>query len=272
MTDTSSSSNYIWSKELTLANLEAQSVGDSTNSDSNPSNTLTFRTKFVFYFFATEPGAYGVLYLKVECPVVMKRPAGVTGQLNNLQTTMLATTVDAVNINLSITANLVACSDTYSVYTTCTEVTPAPSQKLNTNVKYKLYLTDTTMAATFYLRPYKVTMQSETMSVAIDFTPIITCPTIALGKMIFSLPMTIVGNAVTLSATATLAITSSRRMLTTGTDAAIAFTTNTVLTSDPVTSSNPSSNNGSSDTGIVSYSPNVFTVFSMILLCLLFMV
>jgi len=219
---------------VAIANLETSFVPDSSNDPSNVNSYLTFKSKLTFYFVATEVSD-PVLYLKVECPIMMKRPVSVTDTYSDVTSVMLENTFNQISINVEVNSKLEACKQeaSYPVldYTTCTSLAAGTklSVALNSLAKFQLSLIDETFKKNYYLTKFKITMQSGQMKNPVEFTSLATQPNTYLGKMIFSMIMSIVGDQICVTATAILSMTTGRRMLQTeGTKAAIGMLTTSV--------------------------------------------
>jgi hypothetical protein len=189
---------------------------------------LTFATKFKFSFKATENNAC-LINLRVECPVIFRRPAGTTGTLSSLKTTMLENTLDTVSVDVTINSVLVACDDSVDLGSACVRHDPAAikSYALNDKAKYELYITDENIATTYYLKKYKVSMKTGDMAADVDFTGNAIQPAVRKGSMIFTTTMAIVGDQVTVTASATLSLT-ARRMMADAVKGTLGFDTATI--------------------------------------------
>lgn len=61
------------------------------------------------------------IYLLAECTLSFKRSAEASGTITSIETEHLVSTVDQVSIDITVPSKLVACKDTYSDLSTCTE-------------------------------------------------------------------------------------------------------------------------------------------------------
>ena len=239
-------------KTISITEFESTAIPDSANNINNPNGFLTFRSKISFNFVSTDVYA-PVTYLKVDCPIKFTRPNSVQNSLSTIQTTMLTNTVANVTIDISIDAKLEACvkENNYPTldYTSCTAITDGSKQSfsLNSPAKFQLSLVDNELKTAYYLSKFKVTLQNQLMTTPVEFTPMALQPNTYKGKMIFSLVMSIVGDPITITVSATMSATVSRRMLNyqEGTRAAVSMITGSVAKSSSSKSIPPiSANNG----------------------------
>ena len=251
---TLSSSNtptkFDYYKTISLSDFESTGIPNPSNNINNCNSDLSFTTKISFHFVSTDVEA-PVTYLRVDCTIRFKRPACVQNSLTSLQTTMLTNSIAEVTIDVSIDAILEACTkeNNYPTldYTSCNPITDGSKQSfaLNSPAKFQLSLNDNDLKSLYYLTKFKVTLQSPTMVAPVDFTLMALQPNKYKGKMIFSLVMSIVGDPITITASATMSATISRRILSyaEGTKAAVSMLTGSVENSSktkiiPVTGSN----------------------------------
>lgn len=208
--DTAITSNLDFYYEISVGDLESKWV--KTEDDT----AITFRTIFKYFVNATELN-HNILNVLIQCPVTLRRPKNVEGSYSNMQTTFLSSSgAGSVDIDLSISATLVPCLD--SSPKDLTQCSPGTSDAvvlfaLNDFGKFKLKLDNNDFAQIYYLTNYKVEMKSDTMTSAVDFTATAGFGPVSKGEMIFNLPMAIVGNPITVSATASISTKASRRVL-----------------------------------------------------------
>ena len=175
-----------------------------------------FATVFKFFFNSTENGQ-NLLNVEVQCPMVLTRPKNVHGMYDGRVTTVTRTDWPSIDIDLSISATLLPCKDlSLTDVSSCTRIgitDPTPVYKLNDYGKFELFLDNSDFAGIYYLIKNKIEMKSNLMTNAADFTTSATAGPVSKGKMIFKLPMVMVGDPITVSAIATLSTSNSRRRM-----------------------------------------------------------
>lgn len=194
-----STSEYDFSFKISIEDLEAiwiKRVFD---------NILEFSSEFDFFFYYTE-NAENLVNLTLEYPIKIKRIKSLTGNYDSTRNLSLISNGNSEEINLSFYSSLIPCVDKFPINTTiCTQINPdetLPPYKLNEYAKFILFLTNFELASNYYLIKNKIELKTNEIKNNIDFTNLTKFGPISKGKMIFYFPMAIVGNQITVTATA----------------------------------------------------------------------